>query len=169
MNDPILEVFPMQWAWRIALGLLPVLGLVALVTAGLELSGIVSRNALLRDASDAERYVALAFGVLILPFGITAWRHARMTIEDRGLGYLGFGFVCKTRWLAFDDVTRWGHAVGSNQGRREPLLLFELRDHSTRLIKLAMYDRQDRIRELLTERLGAAAPASATMSGMRFD
>lgn len=167
MTEP--RIFPMQWAWRLALWMLPTLGAVALVTAGAELLSLVERGTLLGEARDAERWVAVAVGAVLLPFGLSALPHARLTVDGTHLRYLGFGLWCTTRSLALADVRRWGHAVGRNQGRREPQLLFELRDGSLRLIKSAMYARQGELLRLLTERLGPPTAARATMSGVRFE
>lgn len=163
------KTFPMQWTWRISLLLLPTLGLIALGLSACELAGLAERGSLLGEASDAERWVALVVGALLLPFGLSALPHARLTIEEHALGYLGFGLLCTTRELRFEDVRRWGHATGRNQGRREPRLVFETHDGRLRLVKLAMYRDQQGVRAALTERLGEPAPASATMTGVRFD
>lgn len=161
-------MFPMHWSWRLALALLPLAGGAALVAALLELSGAVARGTLLGEAGDAERWVAVAFGALAAPFGVSALRHARLSIDDVGLHHLGFGLLCSTRTVAFTDVNRWGHAVTSNRGRREPHLLFELHSGDERLVKLAMYTGQQRILAALSQRLGPPAPAEATIAGVRF-
>ncbi len=162
-------VFSMQWTWRLALVLLLAIGALAAITAGLELSGAVARGAILGQAADAERWVALAFGVLTMPVAITALRHANLRIDEVGLHHLGFGLICRTRTIRFAEVRRWGHATTSNRGRREPHLLFELDDGSERSVKLAMYQGQSRILEELRQRLGAPAAVSATIAGVRFD
>jgi len=164
-----MKTFPMQFTWRFALMLLPALGAIALVMAGAELLGLVERGAWLGEAGDGERWGAVVVGLLLLPFGLSALPHARLTIDANEIRYLGFGFLCKTRTLALADVRRWAHVVGRNQGRREPLLAFERQDGNQTVIKVAMYANQDQIRALLTERLGEAAPASATMTGVKFD
>lgn len=84
------------------------------------------------------------------------------------LRYLGFGFVCFQRSIPFADVRRFGHAVVTNRGRRERHLLFELHTRELRTVKLAMYRDAARAIELLTERLGAPAPTTATVAGARF-
>lgn len=164
-----MKTFPMQFAWRFALILLPVLGAVALVTAGAEMLGFVARGAWLGEAGDGERWAAIVVGILLLPFGLSALAHARLTIDTDEIRYLGFGVLCKTRQLPLADVRRWGHAVGRNQGRREPMLVFERQDGNQTVIKVAMYAHQTQIRALLTERLGPAVSATATMTGVRFD
>tara|TARA_R110002072_G_scaffold228234_13_gene385444 strand:- start:22706 stop:23212 length:507 start_codon:yes stop_codon:yes gene_type:complete len=165
----MIQTFPMQWAWRLALALLPLLGVIALVAGAAELGGLVDRGAWLGEARDAERWVAVAVGTLLLPFGLTALLHAKVTIDDEHFRYLGFGFLCKTRCLAFAEIRRWGHAVTRNQGRREPMLVFEGHDGQRHSVKLAMYSNQDGIRSLLAERLGAAAATSTTITGVTFD
>lgn len=159
----------MQWTWRLCLALLPLAGGVVAVLCGLELGGVVARGALIGDAGDAERWLAVAFGVLVQPFGLTALRHARLVIDQEALHHLGFGFVCGPRTIPFADVQRWGHAVATNRGRRERHLVVELRSGERRHVKLAMYAGIDRVLALLTARLGAPAPASATLGGVRFD
>lgn len=159
----------MQRTWRLCLLLLPVGGAAVAGLGCLELAGLVPRGALLGEASDAERWVAIAFGLLVQPFGWSALRHARLVIDAERITWLGFGFVCGPRSLPFAEVQRWGHAVAQNRGRRERHLVFEDRRHVVRTVKLAMYRGQDRVLVLLQERLGAPAPASATFGGVRFD
>lgn len=149
--------------------LLPVLGEAAVVVCGLELTGLVARGALLGEAGDAERWVAVAFGLLVQPFGWTALRHARLVLDEQAFTWLGFGFVCGPRTLRFADVQRWGHAVVSNRGRRERILLFGLHGGEQRSVKLAMYRDASAVLAQLEARLGAPAPASATIAGVRFD
>ena len=163
------QVFPMQWIWRLSLVALPVLGAVAAVLCGLELAGVVPRGALIGDAGDPERWAAVAFGVLVQPFGWTALRHARLVIDATRLTWLGFGLVCGPRTLPFADVQRWGHAVVRTRGRRERILLFGLHGGEQRSVKLAMYRDASAVLERLEARLGAPAPASATLAGERFD
>lgn len=163
------KTFPVQPVWRFTLLLLPALGLFAIGAATIEWLGIVERGTLLDTASEAERWTAFVVGVLLLPWGLSALPHARLTIDDQSLHHLGFGVLCTTRTIRFDDVRRWGHAVARNRGRREPMLAFELHTGDVRLVKLAMYRSQQEIRQLLTAALGEPAPATATMTGVRFD
>ena len=146
----------MLWTWRACLAALPLLGLVALVLAGGELAGLVPRGAWLGAATDGERGAAVAFGALVQPFGWTALRHARLTIDRHDLRCLAFGFVCRTVRVPFAEVRRWGHAVGRNRGRREPLLLFELRDGTTQLVKLARHAGPAAVRRTVADALSRA-------------
>lgn len=159
----------MRWTWRLCLALLPLLGATVAVLCGLELAGVVARGALIGDAGDAERWAAVGFGLLVLPFGLSALRHARLSIDDRALRHLGFGFVCTTREIAFVEVQRWGHAVVSNRGRRERILRFELRGGGAPTVKLSMYACGAQVLALLEQRLGPPAASTATVTGVRFD
>lgn len=165
----------MQTVWRLCLVLLTGLGAVAAALAAAELTGLAARGALLGPAGDGERWAALVVGALLVPFGATALRHGVFVVEPDRIGWLAFGLVCRTRWLRVADVARWGHAVGRNRGRREPLLLFATRDSLAEpggrrhLVKLAMYAQQQRLLEVLAERLGPPTQAHATMTGVRFD
>jgi hypothetical protein len=159
----------MKGSWRLCLLLLPLAGAAVAGLSGLELAGVVPRGALIGGAGDSERWMAVAFGALVQPFGWTALRHARLVVDDMVLTHLGFGFVCWPRTIPFADVRRWGHAVVSNRGRPERMLLFGLRGGDDRNVKLAMYTDAGVVLELLEARLGAAAPASASIAGVRFD
>ena len=164
-----MQTFRMQLAWRSCFWMLLGLGAAALVLGTAELGGLVPRGAVLDATSDLERWVCVAVGALLVPFAALAKGHLQLTLDDRELRYLGFGPLPRTRALALSDVLRWGHAVARNQGRREPMLLFELRDRTTPSVKLAMYEGQAEILRGLTERLGPPAPAVATVAGLRFE
>ena len=158
-----MHVFRMSLGWQLCLCSIPVLGCVAMMVG-------IAPSLLVDEApSEAERWVATIVGAVMLSLGVGVVPHMRCTIDATQLRYFGFGPWATTRSLAFAEVRRWGHAVGRNQGRREPLLLFELRDGSSRTVKLAMYREQARIRERLAERLGPESPARATLTGLRFD
>jgi len=164
-----MQVFVMQPAWKACFWTLLGAGATAVCLGGAELLGLVERGALIGDASDAERWAAVAVGALLIPFGWRAFGRAQLTVDDETITYLGFGPLPVTRALGLAEITRWGHAVGRNQGRREPMLLFGLADGSTRAVKLAMYSRQADLKSLLRERLGPATAASATVTGVRFE
>ena len=168
-DSPTARDFEMKWSWKLALSVALLLGVGALLTAGIELTGLVQRGSLLGQATDAERWIAVVVGVLLAVLGATALRHARCSVAADSFRCLGFGLPCKTRALRISDVRRWGHAVGRNRGRREPLLLFERCDGTTQLVKLAMYTRQRELLAALRERLGPETAASATLAGVRFD
>lgn len=158
----------MRATWRLVLALLPIGGALVAALCGLELAGIVPRGALIGSAGDGERWVAVAFGLLVRPFGISALRHARLVIDGDAVHYLGFGFVCRPRTILFADVRRFGHAIVTNRGRRERHLAFDLGSGDVRTVKLAMYADPDRILELLTARLGAPAATAVTLRGVHF-
>jgi hypothetical protein len=163
------EVFPMQWSYR---AVLVFMGLSGVVVAGLclaEILGILSPGALIGRARDAERWVAVALGVLMQPPLVTALRHSRLAVDEHELRHLGFGLLCKPRTIRFADVARWGDAAAKRGGRRERLLIFGLHDGTRPTIKLSMYAGADRVVELLRERLGEPAPARITMAGVRFE
>ena len=164
-----MNVHPMQMVWRFAFVMLGGVGLIAMAAVAAEATGIVASGRLLEDAGDAERWVAFGFGALVQPFAWSALAHARLSLTDDELRYLGFGLLCRSRAISWRDVRRWGHATARNENRREPMLIFELQDGSTRTIKLAMYARQQQVRDELTRRLGPATPAKATITGVQFD
>lgn len=164
-----MNVFSMSWPWRLSLALLPAAGAAVAIACGLELAGIVPRDAITGGAGDGERWAAVLFGALVQPFGLSALRHARLVVGTTHLEYLGFGFVCRPRSIAFADVRRWGHAVATNRGRSERHLVLELHDRSHRTVKLAMYQGAPRVLEALQAKLGAPAAATATLAGIRFD
>ncbi len=162
-------VFPMQAAWKLALGMLGIVGLMAMTLAGLELAGIVEPGAVLGEASQGERIAAVVFGVLLMPFTISAWRNARLTLTDDTVSFLRFGFVCRTESIPLRDIRRWGKGHEKNRGYRHLTLLLELQDLSQRGIKLEMYSRQREFLTAFAERVGPPADASAGFIGMRFE
>lgn len=162
-------VVPIQWSWRLAIVLVLAGAGAAAAIAGFELTGLLTRGAVLGPAGDGERLAAVAVGLMLQPFGWSALRHGRLVLAEDRLLHLGLGVWCRPRAVDLGDVRRWGTAVASNRGRRERLLLFERRDHSTELVKLAMYAEHAAVLAWLTQRLGPPAAASATLSGVRFD
>lgn len=162
------SVFPMKWSWKLAIGLVMALALIAAVLAMLELTGAISRGAALREASDVERYVAIAFCGALQPLGIWVLRLGELQLDSRTIRYLGFAPWPCTRSLELREVVRWGHALVSNRGRRQRHLVFERRGGEISTIKLAMYAGEKRALEALEQRLGAATPAVATFTGLRF-
>jgi len=157
------QTFEMQSGWRLALLFMMAVGVAGMVI------GIAAPAVLDEIPSPMERALAAVVGAFVLCIAMGANRRGRCTIDDEALRYLDFTPIAKTRVLPFESVARWGYAVASNQGRRDPLVLFELRDGSHRTMKLGLYRDQATIRERLAERLGPAAPAKATMSGIRFE
>ncbi|MCK5941469.1 MAG: hypothetical protein KAI24_05820 [Planctomycetes bacterium] len=157
------HTFPLQFGWKLTAWAVPVLGVFAIVT------GLAPSLVMDEPISQAERWVAVIVGGVMVAIGFGLAINARCVIDKHQLHYFGFAPMEMTRRLAFDQVRRWGHAVGSNQGRREPMLAFELHDGSKRLVKLAMYERQGEIKALLSERLGPPTPAKATMTGVVFE
>jgi hypothetical protein len=162
--------FPMSPLWRGLLWALVGLGLVAALSSAAELAGLAERDALLRGAADAERWVALVVGAAMILFGWSAARHARMTLDDEELSFLRFGLLCGTARVPLRRIRRFGEGWEQNRGRRQRVLLLELDDGSRPAVKLAMYTGQDRLLAELGARLGQEpAPTKTTFLGARFE
>lgn len=157
------QTFECQFSWRLALYFAMGVGVAGIVI------GIAGQAVLDEVPTPIERALAAVFGALILCIAMGANQRGRCTIDDDALHYLDFTPMAKIREVAFESVARWGYAVASNQGRSEPLVLFELHDGSKRTMKLGLYRDQVGIRALLEERLGPTTPAKATMTGIVFD
>lgn len=162
------NVFPMQWTWRGMLIALGVLGVVALVLAALELSGIVERGLLLKDAGDGERWAAAAVGAALLPFVITTLKNARLTIDGTAITTLRLGILSRSETLPFAEIKRWGTGQETNRGYRHRMLLFERHDRTKRSIKLQMFSHQNALLRALEERLGPPAEVESRIGGVRF-
>jgi hypothetical protein len=160
---------PLRGSWRLSIALVMAGGLAAAGACGLELSGVVARDALLRGAADSERWLGLAVGLLMQPFGWSALRHARLRIDRESLQWPRFAWLCRLRRLRFRDVRRWGTAVATNRGRRERRLLFELHDGAQIEIKLAMYSRPDAALAALQAGIGHPVGVTASLTGLHFD
>lgn len=161
--------YPMKFTWRCCFFLAIAVGLVAVVYCALVLGGIdLAPDG--KKASTPEAAVGLVVGLLLQPFAWTGLRHARMSLTERELHYLGFGFVCKRRTILLEEIERFGTGtVKSSGGGRDHMLVVELRDGYFRDIKLTMYDGWKRFLDELEQRLGQAPQETKrTLAGIRF-
>ena len=156
-ETPPQRTFEMSFVWRGCFFALLAAGIGAI---GYGIYGLTTGRV---EAETVELWVATIVGMFLIPFAITALRHARLTINAEEITYLGFGPLCTTRTLELREIARFGlgREKGSGGGTHA-ILLLELTNGTSRAIKIESYERYGEFVSALEELTGKARSDTKT-------
>ena len=159
----------MHWSYGSGLWSLTAVALLGAVVCGAEACGLVALGAWSQSGNRAEVVIGAIVSVMLLPFAITALRHARLTIDRDGIAFLAFGVLCCRHFVPWDQVRRYTSAMERASKVRRRMLLLELRDGSNRAINLSMYGAPKAALSAIESYLGPPAAGKAGITGVGFD